>query len=88
MSVTVTDKKPRPISTIVSWCVTVLTLGYTLPWAVAATRGKRNTWGIFWLTVLLGWTVVGWLVALVMSLNSHNLVAVNQQPQYQQYPPR
>ena len=74
----VTDKKRRPLSAIISWVVTVLTLGYMLPWAIAATRGKRNAWAIFWLTVLLGWTLVGWLVAVVMSLNSHNLVAVNR----------
>ena len=74
----VTDKKARPLSAIISWVVTALTLGYMLPWAIAATRGKRNAWAIFWLTVLLGWTLVGWLVAVVMSLNSHNLVAVNR----------
>jgi predicted membrane channel-forming protein YqfA (hemolysin III family) len=76
MNTVATDKKNRPISTIVSWVVTVLTLGYMLPWAIAATRGKRNSWAIFWLTLLLGWSIIGFIVALVMSLNSHNLVAV------------
>lgn len=76
MTSVTTDKKTRPISFIVSWVLTVLTLGYMLPWAIAATRGKRNSWAIFWVTLLLGWSVVGWVVGLVMALNSHNLVAV------------
>ena len=89
----ITDKKRRPLSTIVAWVLTVCTLGYMLPWAIGATRGKRNAWAIFWLDLLLGWTFVGWVAALVMALNSHNLVAVNRPapaypPQYQQLPPR
>ena len=27
--------------------------------------GKRNEMAIFWLNLLLGWTVIGWVVALV-----------------------
>ena len=76
MTQIVTDKKARPISTVVSWALAVLTVGYMLPWAIAATRGKSNHWAIFWLTFLLGWTGIGWIVALVMSLNSHNLIAI------------
>lgn len=72
----VTDQKSRPVSTIVSWVVAVLTAGYMLPWAIAATRGKRNAWRVFWVNLLLGWTIVGFVIALVMSLNSHNLVGV------------
>ena len=41
-----------------------------LPWAIAATRNKSNTLAIALVNVLLGWTLVGWIVALVMSASS------------------
>jgi len=54
----------------IAWVLTVLTGGYFLPWAIAATRQKRNTGTIGWINLLLGWTVIGWVVALVMSCMS------------------
>jgi hypothetical protein len=78
MTQIVTDKKARPISTVIAWCVAILTVGYMLPWAIAATRGKSNHWAIFALSLLLGWTGIGWIVALVMSLNSHNMIGVRE----------
>ncbi|HEY1134089.1 MAG TPA: superinfection immunity protein [Nocardioides sp.] len=74
MDPVVTDQKNRPVSTIVSIVVTVLTLGYMLPWMIAALRGKQNAWGVFWLTLLLGWTGVGWIVALVLACMPHRVV--------------
>ena len=68
-------RKNKPIQATVAWVVAILTLGYMLPWAVAATRGKLNSGAIFWLNLLLGWTVVGWIIALVMSFSSHQAVA-------------
>ena len=76
--VLVTDKQARPISATVSVIVTVLTAGYMLPWMIAALRGKSNSWPIFFVNLLLGWTVVGWIVALVMSASSHQAIAVRQ----------
>jgi len=64
-------RKNKPIQAIVAWIVAILTLGYMLPWAIAATRGKINSGAIFWLNLLLGWTVVGWIIALVMSASAH-----------------
>lgn len=69
-----TDRKARPVSATVAWVVAICSVGYMLPWALAATRGKSNHWAIFWLNLLLGWSLVGWVVALVMALNSHNIV--------------
>ena len=63
----VTDRRPRLASAVVSIVVTVLTAGYMLPWMVAALRGKSNAWPIFWINLLLGWPVVGWVIALVMA---------------------
>lgn len=72
----VTDQRPRPVSALVSILVTVLSLGYMLPWMVASLRGKSNAWPIFWLNLILGWTAVGWVVALVMACWPHQAIAV------------
>lgn len=72
----VTDRKSRPVSALVAILVGVLSGGYMLPWAIAAVRGNRNAWTVFWVNLLLGWTVVGWIVALVMSIREHRIIAV------------
>ena len=38
---------------------------YFLPSIIALARSKRNTLSIFLLNFFLGWTLVGWVVALV-----------------------
>lgn len=58
---------------IVAIVVAVLTGGYMAPWAIAAVRDVRH-WSVFWVNLLLGWTIVGWIVALVMSLRSQRLI--------------
>jgi len=72
----VTDRKNRPVSAVVAIVVAILTAGYMLPWAIAAVRGNRNSWTVFWVNLLLGWTVVGWIVALVMAIREHRVVAI------------
>lgn len=68
----VTDEQaPNTTVTVIAWVVAVVTGLYMLPWAIAATRGKANQWAIFAGNLLLGWTVVGWIVALVKSLGAH-----------------
>ena len=69
MSTTVT--RHRPLVLVVAWVVAVVSGGYFLPWALAVTRGKTNATTIGWVNFLLGWTIVGWVVALVMSLRPH-----------------
>lgn len=78
MSQIVTDKKGRPISATVSIALAVVTLGYMLPWAFAAVRGKSNHWAVFALNLLLGWTLIGWVVALVMALTAHRVAGLRQ----------
>lgn len=60
---------------IVAVIVAILTVGYMLPWAIAAVRDVPH-WSVFWVNLLLGWTVIGWIVALVMSLRSQRQVVV------------
>ena len=72
----VTDQKSRPVSAVVAVVVAIVSAGYMLPWAIAAVRGNRNAWAVFWVNLLLGWTVVGWVVALVMSIKEHRVLAI------------
>jgi hypothetical protein len=41
---------------------------YFLPTILAFARHKRDTASIFVLNFLLGWTAIGWVIALVWSL--------------------
>jgi len=43
---------------------------YFLPWIIALVRGKRDTLGIFLLNFFLGWTFIGWIVALVWAVKA------------------
>ncbi len=58
---------------VVAVLVAIVSVGYMLPWAIAAVRDVKH-WGVFWLNLLLGWTVIGWIIALVMSLRAQRLV--------------
>ena len=56
--------------------VVILLLGlavvvYLLPSIIASNRRHRERGPIFVLNLLLGWTFVGWVAALVWSLTSH-----------------
>ncbi len=51
---------------ITGFCVLVIVVGlYFLPALVANHKKKRNSGAIFLLNLLLGWTLLGWVVALV-----------------------
>lgn len=76
MSRIVTDQRARPASAVISTILTVITVGYFLPWMIAAWRGKSNAWAIFWLNLLLGWTLLGWLAAFVLAVMAHQVVGL------------
>ena len=40
-----------------------------LPWAIAVTRGKANAGAIGILNFFVGWTLIGWVLALVWAMN-------------------
>lgn len=77
MSRIINDSTGKPVQATTAWIVAVITLGYMLPWAVAATRGKSNAGAIGWINLLLGWSVIGWIVALVMAASSHQTLVVS-----------
>jgi hypothetical protein len=58
---------------VIALIVAILTGGYMAPWAVAAIRDVPH-WSVFWINLLLGWTIIGWIVALVMSLRAQKLI--------------
>ncbi len=72
---------------VIAWIVAVLSAGYMLPWAIAATRNKENTLAIAMIDLFLGWSVAGWVAALVMACTPNPIrqtVVVNPYPQAHQ----
>ncbi|GAA3801336.1 superinfection immunity protein [Cellulomonas soli] len=70
-----TDRRdPGSGVVVTAWICTVVTFGYMLPWAVAASRGRSNQATIGLLNLLLGWSLVGWIVTLVMACQAHTPV--------------
>ena len=74
----VTDARVSGAALAVAWVIAIVTLGYMLPWAVAATRGKSNSGAIALVNLLVGWSLIGWIVALVMACGSHQVAGVRQ----------
>lgn len=83
---TSTDQRTNGVEIAIAWIFTILSLGYLLPWAIAATRGKSNSVAIALVNLFAGWTLVGWIVALVMACGAHrqqlNVVQVVNVPHY------
>lgn len=75
--VAITDQESKPTQTIIAWICAVLSGLYLLPWAIAATRGKANSGMIGWINLLLGWTIIGYIWALVLSLTAHGIRQVS-----------
>ncbi len=53
---------------ILAWIIALLTGGYMLPWAIAVHRSKSDTGKILLINFLLGWTIIGWIWALLLSI--------------------
>ena len=84
-----TDQRTSSVEISLAWIFAVLTLAYMLPRAIAATRGKSNSVAIALVNFFLGWTLVGWIIALVMACTAHQqrmaVVQMVNVPHY--YPP-
>jgi len=72
----ITDQRDNGVATMLAIIATVFTAGYMLPWVVAAARGKANHWTVFWVNLLLGWTIVGWVIAIIMAMGPHRVLRV------------
>ncbi len=64
------------VTKVVAVIVAIFTAGYMLPWAIAAVRDVPH-WLVFWVNLLLGWTIIGWIIALVMSLRAQRLNVIS-----------
>jgi hypothetical protein len=63
------------LTKVIAVVAALLTAGYMLPWAIPAVRDLPH-WSVFWVNLLLGWTIVGWIVALVMALRAQRQIIV------------
>lgn len=52
---------------------------YLIPWIVSL--GKPQSVSVFFLNLFLGWTFVGWVVALVWAVAKPQQVVIQYQPQ-------
>ena len=43
---------------------------YLLPGIIAYKKERKNKLAILWATILLGWTGIGWIIALIWALTS------------------
>jgi len=58
--------------------VCIFTALYLLPWIVSAFNNHPAKAGIFILNSLLGWTVIGWIIALIWAVTKPQQVIVAQ----------
>jgi hypothetical protein len=55
---------------VCAWLAAVLSAGYMLPWAIGATRNKTNCVATALVNFFFGWSLIGWVIALVMACGS------------------
>lgn len=55
-----------------------LLVAYFVPTIVALIRGKSNAGAIFVLNLLLGWSLIGWVVALVWAVSNQAVDRTHQ----------
>jgi ABC-type sugar transport system permease subunit len=53
--------------------ITLLSLFYFLPFAIAFNGKRANTGAIFALNLFLGWSLIGWVIALVWALKEEKV---------------
>lgn len=57
-------------------------LVYLLPAIIAGNRNHKNGPAIFVLNLFLGWTFLGWVIALVWSFTDNTVQASSKEPIY------
>ena len=51
-----------------AWVISIFTLGYLLPTGISIGRKRTNTVAIFVLNLFLGWSIIGWVIALIWAV--------------------
>lgn len=46
----------------------VMFIGYFLPWIIALLRGTNSNGLIFLVNLLIGWTMIGWVICFIWAL--------------------
>ncbi len=54
--------------------ITLLSIFYFLPFAIAFNKRRANTGAIFALNLFLGWSLIGWVLALVWALKEERII--------------
>jgi uncharacterized membrane protein (DUF485 family) len=54
--------------------ITILSLFYFLPFVIAFYKKRINTGAIFALNLFLGWSLIGWVIALVWALKAEHTI--------------
>jgi hypothetical protein len=54
--------------------ISVLSLFYFLPFAISFYKKRINTGAIFALNLFLGWSLIGWVIALVWALKAEHTI--------------
>ncbi|QWE07619.1 superinfection immunity protein [Polynucleobacter sp. JS-JIR-5-A7] len=54
--------------------MTLISLFYFLPFAIAFNKKRANTGAIFALNLFLGWSLIGWVVSLVWALKEEQVI--------------
>jgi hypothetical protein len=57
-------------------------LFYFLPTIVACVRERHDRLSVFLLNLFLGWSLIGWVIALVWALRSDRIVYVESAQRY------
>jgi hypothetical protein len=63
----------RPIGISELFLLLILFVPYFLPTIIAVARKKTNVAAIVLVNFLLGWTVVGWIIALVWAVSTERV---------------
>jgi ABC-type transport system involved in cytochrome c biogenesis permease component len=45
---------------------------FFIPTSVVLFRDSSKKWGVFWVNLLVGWTGIGWIIALIWSFMSES----------------
>ena len=66
-------RRPVPVRTgrvLFAIFLSIITFGYLAPWSIAFARHHQQQVPIFLINLLLGWTFIGWIGALIWAFSS------------------
>ena len=64
------------------WLIALLICLYFIPTIVATQRNVVNKWSVAVINAFLGWTILGWVVALAMAVRTEKYPLLRDQGRY------